>query len=384
MIQIGLAWLLMFGVADPPTAPASGAIIDEIRDVLGHKGKTAPWFAEYAMGLPAQPRPSGGTGTRRYFAESADRWYFEETAATFSLKILLGPKTLTFAYNDDIGHALCTGPANLAGAKPERWLGIHGFPVLPSAELDADIVSHLQTLLVGSKTLRRVQAADLRTYELAGRDGPLTIVIGQTRVQVSRPGERGAPSQILFRYASGEGNPPWIGAVTDLSARVNDPKSKVHRMAAGSTMMGALKAAVPEFDNETVVLDAAAQGRLARRHRYLLPDLAVAKVIEAKTMSGQLHYKVECGGSIYGISQYPKASRIKDDEAIARFVQARRKFGDYAVLNVVDPGTGANWLYYIKDDATLIVSNSDPDFRILKFEDPILDRLLGSFNAPKP
>jgi hypothetical protein len=382
MTQFCLISLTMLALPDPPAQTTKASVADAIRAVLDQKGKAYPYFAQYEFDLPAQPRPSGGTRTHRYFAESAERQYYEQTSPTDSLKILLEPRTLSFAYDEPLGAAICTGPANIAGAQPERWLGVHGFPIPTTAELDADIVSHVKALLEDSEKLRQERVGDIRTYHLSSRLGPLTIVLAPARVEISRPAERKEePVKLLLRYAHGQSRPPWYSVVADLSARVKGPKSTAHRMVAEFTFVEALAASNPEFDNRLVAISPADEKRLAQRHGYVILDRAVAKVLEAKTMSGQLHYVFESGGSKYSISQYPKASRIQDDETIARFVRARRKLDDYAVLDVVSPGTGANWLYYIKADSTLIVA--DPDHkRTLKFEDPTLDAIVRSLAPP--
>jgi hypothetical protein len=383
MIDIGLASLLMLGFAGAVADPTGEAIADDIRAVLGRRGGSYPYFAEYQMGLPVQPRPSGGNETRRYFAEAADRLYLEEARETYSLKVLVGPKTQFFAYDEQIGHALCTGPANLAGTDPERWLLAHGFPIITLAAFDADLVGYLRQLLTGSTILRQEEASDLRTYHLSSRIGPLAVVLGPARVEVSRPAEGGAAPKTLFRYAHRVGKPPWIGVVAELTARFDDPKAEVHRVAAEFTMAEALKAAAPEFDNTSVVLDTAALGRVVRRHSYLVPDPAVVKVVEATTRAAELHFKIESGGSTYYVSQYP-GSRFADVESYVRSLQprARRKLGDYVVLDIAYPNVVTNHLYFIKSNATLIVS--DPDRRKLDFEDPTPDRLIQSFAATKP
>jgi hypothetical protein len=382
MIGIGLISLLLLGFADPPLEKTAVAVVDEIGAMLSRKGKTYPYFVEYEMGLPAQPRPSGGTGTHRYLAEAADRLYFEETSETFSLKILLELKTLSFGYEEPLGQAICTGPADLAGVKPERWLLLHGFVVLPTAEFDADILSYLRSLLVGSKVLREEQAGDLRTYHLSSRLGPLSVVLGPARVEVSQPAEGKKPAKILLRYAHGDGKPPWFGSVADLSAKVKDPKSTVHRMTTEFKFMDAVKAANPDFNNELVVADTAEQLRLARRHGYLLPDPAVAKIVKATAMSGQLFYELNSGGTTYEISQYPKSSRVQDAEALGPKPRARRKLGDYDISELVDPGTCRIFVFCIKPDVTLMVTA--PIGQTLKFQDPALDRIITSFAAPKP
>jgi hypothetical protein len=382
MVGICLATLLMtaFSVQDPEAAGRT--IVDEVRAELGRKGGTYPYFAAYDMDLPAQPRPSGGTETRRCFAESADRIYVEEARSTYTSRILLGPKTLLSSYDDVMGHALITAPADLTGTTPERWLSRHHFPIITLSDLDADLIGNLRGLLAGSKELRMEEAGDTRTHHLATRNGSISIAIGPGRIEVSRPAEEAAPPRVMLRYTYGTGKPPWIGAVDELASRFRDPKAEVHRPAGEWTWGEAIKAAIPEIDGTIKVLDAPALAKLVRRHGYLVPDPAVGKVIEAVSMGGQLHYTIESGGSTYEISQYPKVSRVTDNAGLVPFTRARRKLGDYAVLDIVEPANNSNCIYYIKPNTTLIVL--DPGRRRLEFEDRKLDRLIESFAAPKP
>jgi hypothetical protein len=383
MLEIGLASLLLLGFADPPAEKTGGAIVDEVRAVVDRNGKTYPYFVEYDLALPAQPRPSGGTETHRYFYETADRLYLEETRETFSSKIMVGPQTLYYAY-DDVSrtHILCTGPAKLAQTTPEGWLLSHGFPLVARDQLDRDLIDNLKGFLAGSKVLRQEEAGGLRTYHITNQSGPLAVSLGPTRVEVSRPAKGKEPPKVLFRYSRGTGKPSWFGALAKLSAKFDDPKAEVQRMKGEYTWIEILKAENPGAGAiGLVALDAPSLARFVRRRGYLLPDPAVAKILEASTMQGSLELKLESGGSTYWISQEAYVSMPGKDEVLERFTRARRKLGDYVVLNIVDPAAGFNMLYYMKPGVFMIVV--DPNRQKLAFENPALDRLIQSFAPPK-
>jgi hypothetical protein len=367
---------VLTGLADGET------IVEEIRAVLGRRGVPYPYFVEYDLALPAQPRPTGGTESHRHFAEAPDRLYRGEARETFTEKILLGPKTLLFAYDEPGSHILCTGPADLAGKPPERWLAHHGFPLTTLEEFDRGLVDNLRGILAGSTVLRKEGAGDVLTYHLTTRIGLLTILIGPARVEVSRPAEGKTPAKVLFRYTHGNGKPSWIGEVAELSARFADPKAKVRQLTGEFTWMAAMNMPDPGFDAIVKVLDGTESVNLARRHGYLVPDPATAKVVEAYAMSGQLHFRLEIDRVIYRISQYPQASRVGDSDKRKGLTKGRRKHGDYVVLDIVYPDVATNELHFIKDGATLIVV--DPLGRMVDFEDRKIDRLIESFNAPKP
>ena len=108
-------------------------------------------------------------------------------------------------------------------------------------------------------------------------------------------------------------------------------------------MFTALEQCFPQA-GEIRVITPAESKELAVRHGYLIPTSAQAQIIEAKNFGGQLHLKAKFNGKIYSIGQYPAVSRI-DEKSVERFVNGRRKLGDYTVLDVSDPGSESNYIY---------------------------------------
>jgi len=175
-----------------------------------------------------------------------------------------------------------------------------------------------------------------------------------------------------------EGRLPWsAAALAELTADFKKAGDQgVHRLIGEFTMFSALKQSLPG-SGEIRVISPAESTLLAMRHGYLLPTSPQARVIEAKDFDGQLHLKVEFGGKIYSIGQYPVVSRIRDDESLALFVEGRRKFGDYTVLDIgSNPGSESNNIYYLKNGVALLVQ--DPQFKHIPFMDRNLDRLIES------
>ncbi len=79
----------------------------------------------------------------------------------------------------------------------------------------------------------------------------------------------------------------------------------------------------------------------------------------------------------YEISQFPGPRNLVDNIPKHLIVKSR-KCKDYSVLEVHNPGVNGKWVYYLKADAAFIVSGKPLDFN-----DPVLDKLVGSFEKIK-
>ena len=88
----------------------------------------------------------------------------------------------------------------------------------------------------------------------------------------------------------------------------------------------------------------------------LLPTGRVGMIRRIEGSQNQLHFSIRLGGKTYSVGEYPGAGpNIAEDQDFKRFVKRRRKFKEYVVLEVVDPGTKAKRLYYVKKELWLIV-----------------------------
>jgi hypothetical protein len=370
--------LLVVGGARGDTDVIAG----EISKLLSLKGMAYPFSAEYELALPKQPRVAGTTERRRFFAANPHELYSEETTESERLRVLVRDKKILFGYSDALGHALCEGAVELREKTPERWLEEHEFIHNSFASLDADLVEVVREFLSGAKVTQRDAAGAIRTYHLSGsRLGELVIVLSSKTVQINAMAPPDAPAKprTIVRYTYRLGPSPWAAAaVAELVADFRKAGDKgIQKLTGQFTMFSAVRQAFPHA-GEIRVISPAESKQLALRHGYLLPTSRKAKVIEATDFDGQLHLRIQAGGKVYSIGQYPAVSRIRDDESLTPFVTDRRKVGGYVVLNI-RVLAGTNNIYYLKPGIALLVQ--DPEYKQMPFIDQNLDSLIESFSA---
>lgn len=363
-------------VAFPEMPAVNKEVAAAVEKVLALKGKTFPFDAEYELDLPLQPRVAAGKVRRRFIACEPNALYSEELRDTFATRVLIRAGEFYWEYwEPGEGSSLFFGPIKLGKDSPESWLQKHSYVHNTYGDLDADLMSIVDELLKDSKVLEHSSKDGRTRLVLSSKShGRVTVTVtGKSLEVVSLPADEAGKARILLRYAYRESVPeksadPQPALLAKFS---NAKKDEIRRLEGDVSMPAVLEKVFGHLRQNRKISTEEARG-LAQRYGYLLPK-EESRIREATTYYRQLALVIEFEKKVYTVVQF----RMEDQSRplVKRFARRTRKYQDYTVFEVIDPGTKAKSVYYVKDNLALTLG--DP----VDFEDKALDELVSSFQA---
>ncbi len=372
------AMLLALGVFTMGPSADPDEMTAKLRDAFAVKGKAFPYYAEYDLAMPPQPRIAGSTDKRRFVAEKADVFYAETIAEAYQCRALLrGNRFLWEYHSGNTGTQFVKASVDLGKQSPEVWLANAGFWNNSFSALDADLILVLRQLFADSKLQTAKGPGQLESFIWASKTGAeLAIRLGASEAHIVAKIATGADGlKPIFRYDCQEGVPPWKPTPqAALLERFGKAKAgSIHMLKGDVSHSRALDELDPKGDpvRDITVKEAREE---AKRRGYLFPSREPTNIRRATMYGGGLTLEIIINKHKYLVSQNPGPRNWMD--SIKHLIANRRQFKDYSVLEFRNPGLKNPYIVYAKAEAVLTVL-AEP----LEFDDAVLDELIASFES---
>ena len=229
-IYLALGILVMQSHAD------ADELSQALKKAFAAKGKSFPYYADYDLAMPPQPRIAGATEKRQFLCKSRDVLYAEKTSEVHASRMLLKGGELFWEYWDTtLGTELLKASVNLGTQSPEVWLSKHSFYDNSFADLDEDLVLALHDLFAGCQPARRNGPGQEHTLIWSGNTGDeLSIRFSASEVHiVAKKIGRGNLKTILrYDYQEGE-SPRKTNAQGDFFGKIRQGKERQHSCPKG-------------------------------------------------------------------------------------------------------------------------------------------------------
>ncbi len=345
-------------------------------DLIGMKGIAYPYDVEYDLAYLPNPGARDMEPKLRFIAEDKRSYYSENVSDSSTSRIFVKGNEFYWESRSEYGTYLFKAEINIGDAHPGDWLQDHGFDDNTPPQMSADFLLGRFRYIIGSSEASRTSQAGREKviwFSSGGKERTKMTMTDES-VDLYNVASQSAEER-LFHFALRKRVPPPSADPRRafLEKYSVAAKNEIVTLRGDFTLFSA-------FENEigiraTVEHPTVEKAEeLAKKWSYLFPVKHKASIKRIDTYRGELSLVMQAKDRQYTITQGPLGARF---DIPKDFVRNKRQVESYDASEIIDPGTGARFVYYTKADVMLMVSDAGD------FMDPELDRLILTFEKIK-